>query len=145
MRFVYSTRVRFVDTDASGRIHFTAMLRHFEAAEQDFLRSIGAFYKTGYLAGVGFPRVHAECDYTGMVAFDDPLDIEVRVDRIGNSSYTLGYAATVDGRAVAHGKLVIVCIDLGTQKSRPIPEELAGKLRAYRAASPAGTTNVIGA
>jgi len=144
MRFVYSTRVRFVDTDASGRIHFTAMLRHFEAAEQDFLRSIEAFYKTGYLAGVGFPRVHAECDYTGMVAFDDPLDIEVGVERIGNSSYTLGFAATVDGRAVAHGRLVIVCIDLRTQKSRPVPEELAGRLREYQSAFPVETSNVIG-
>jgi len=135
MPFVYSTRVRFVDTDASGRIHYTAMLRHFEAAEQDFLRMIEAFYKTGYLAGVGFPRVHAECDYTGMVAFDDPLDIEVRVERVGNSSYTLGFAASVEGRPVAHGKLTIVSIDLGTQRPRAIPEELAGKLRAYQASS----------
>jgi acyl-CoA thioester hydrolase len=135
MPFVYSTRVRFVDTDASGRIHYTAMLRHFEAAEQDFLRSIGAFYKTGYLAGMGFPRVHAECDYTGPVAFDDPLEIEVRVDRVGNSSYTLGFAASVDGQPVAHGKLTIVCIDLGTERPRSIPEELAGKLRAYQTTS----------
>jgi YbgC/YbaW family acyl-CoA thioester hydrolase len=135
MPFVYSIRVRFVDTDASGRIHYTAMLRHFEAAEQDLLRSIGAFYKTGYLEGVGFPRVHAECDYTGPVAFDDPLSIEVRVDRVGNSSYTLGFSATVESRPVAHGKLTIVCIDLGTQRSRTIPEELAGKLREYQATS----------
>jgi YbgC/YbaW family acyl-CoA thioester hydrolase len=135
MPFVYSIRVRFVDTDASGRIHYTAMLRHFEAAEQDFLRSIGAFYKTGYLEGVDFPRVHAECDYTGPVAFDDPLSIEVRVDRVGNSSYTLGFSATVESRPVAHGKLTIVCIDLGTQRSRTIPEELAGKLREYQATS----------
>lgn len=135
MPFVYSTRVRFVDTDASGRIHYTAMLRHFEAAEQDFLRSIGAFYKTGYLAGMGFPRVHAECDYTGPVAFDDPLEIEVRVDRVGNSSYTLGFAARVDGHPVAHGRLTIVCIDLGTERPRSIPLELAGKLRAYQTTS----------
>ena len=39
--FIHRVRVAFVDTDASGRIHFTAMLRYFEAAEQEFLRSLG--------------------------------------------------------------------------------------------------------
>ena len=134
MPFVYSTRVRFVDTDASGRIHYTAMLRHFEAGEQDFLRSIGVFYKASYGSGVGFPRVHAECSYTGPVGFDDLLKVAVSVERVGNSSYTLGFAATVDERPVAHGKLTIVCIDLTTQRSCPIPEDLSKKLRALASA-----------
>lgn len=135
MSFEYSSRVRFVDTDASGRIHYTAVLRHFEAGEQDFLRSIGMFYKASYGSGVGFPRVHAECTYTGAVGFDDLLRVGVSVERIGNSSYTLGFSASVDGRPVAHGKLTIVCIDLGTQRSCPIPPELAEKLRAHQAIS----------
>jgi len=135
MPFLYSSRVRFVDTDASGRIHYTAMLRHFEAGEQDFLRSIGVFYKASYGSGVGFPRVHAECTYTSPVGFDDLLKVEVSVERVGNSSYTLGFAATVDERPVAHGKLTIVCIDLETQRSCPIPEELARKLREHQTIS----------
>ena len=129
MPFVYSARVRFVDTDASGRIHFTAMLRHFEAGEQDFLRSIGVEYGGPIAEGIAFPRVHAECTYTAAVEFDDLLDVGVQVERVGNSSYTLGFSASVAGQPVAQGKLVIVCVDLKTQRSRPVPEGLASKLR----------------
>ena len=31
--FRFETRIRFIDTDASGRIHYTAMFRYFESAE----------------------------------------------------------------------------------------------------------------
>ena len=39
--FTHRVRVAFPDTDASGRIHFTAMLRYFESAEIEFLRALG--------------------------------------------------------------------------------------------------------
>ena len=122
-------RIRFVDTDASGRIHYTAMLRHFEAAEVEFLRSLGFHYTDIHTSGVGFPRVHVECDYTGGLRNDDPMEIAVVVERVGNSSYTLGFQTTVRGEPAAHGKIVIVCIDGSTQRPRPLPEDLALVLR----------------
>ena len=35
--FRWPLRIQFVDTDASGRIHYTATLRHFETAEAEFM------------------------------------------------------------------------------------------------------------
>jgi acyl-CoA thioester hydrolase len=130
MPFHYGTRVRFVDTDASLRIHFTAILRHFEAAEQEFLRSLELVFEDLHTAGVGFPRVHVECDYTGAVRYDDWLEIAVTVDRLGRTSYTLAYAATVEGKPVAHGRITVVALDLITQKATPLPELLARKFAA---------------
>jgi acyl-CoA thioester hydrolase len=127
MAFIYCARVRFVDTDASLRIHFTSMLRHFEAAEQEFLRSLGLQFQEMNETGVGFPRVHAECDYTDAVRYDDLLEITVSVERIGRTSYTLTYAAAVEGRPVAHGRITVVAVDLKTQKATPLPEVLAWK------------------
>lgn len=131
MPFVFSTRIRFVDTDASGRIHFSSMLRYFEAAEQEFLRSIGQHFADVHATGMGFPRVHVECTYTSAIGYDDLMNIEVRLERVGNSSYTLAYAASVSDRAVAHGTITVVCIDLSTQKSRALPEDMAKRLRAH--------------
>jgi len=130
MPFVYTTRIRFVDTDASGRIHFTAMLRYFEAGEQEFLRSIGLDFTGIHEAGIGFPRVHAECDYTGAVKYNDLVRIAVTVERVGATSYTLGFSASVEERPVAHGKLTIVCLDVATQRALTLPEEFAEKLKA---------------
>src|SRR5208283_5037160 len=101
MPFIWPSRVRFADTDASQRIHFTAMLRHFEAAEIEFLRSLGLLHNDANVSAVNFPRVHVECTYTSMVQYDDLLNIAVRVERVGNSSYKLAFEASVDERLVA--------------------------------------------
>jgi len=133
MPFVWPVRVRFVDTDASGRIHFTAMLRHFEAAEIEFLRSLGLDSRE---AAVSFPRVHVECTYTAMVRFDDLLEVSVRVERVGNSSYKLAFEARVEDRPVARGAVTAVCVDTNTGRARPLPLELAEALTQSRETAP---------
>lgn len=134
MPFIWPSRVRFADTDASQRIHFTAMLRHFEAAEIEFLRSLGMLRKDTGLSAVNFPRVHVECTYTSMVQYDDLLGISVRVERVGNSSYKLAFEANVDERLVARGFVTAVCVDTSTARSRPLPPELAEALKKSREA-----------
>jgi YbgC/YbaW family acyl-CoA thioester hydrolase len=131
MPFVWPVRVRFVDTDASGRIHFTAMLRYFEAAEIEFLRSLGLLSRD---AAVNFPRVHVECTYTAMVRYDDQLEISVRAERVGNASYKLAFEARVEERLVARGFVTAVCVDVTTGRSRPLPAVLAEALTAAQAA-----------
>ena len=129
MAFVWNSRVRFVDTDASRRIHYSAMLRHFEEAEQEFFRSLGFAYTDPHKQGYGFPRVHVECDYTGMVVYDDLLAIAVTIERIGRTSFTIGFDVTVEGRHVAKGNFVIVCVSFETMRSRPLPESFAAMLK----------------
>ena len=60
MVFRWPVRILFIDTDASGRIHYTALLRYFEAAEIELFREAGAQEDRDEVA---FPRVHVECDY----------------------------------------------------------------------------------
>jgi acyl-CoA thioester hydrolase len=124
--FVWESRVRFVDTDASGRIHYTALFRHFEAAEFEFLRSIGCPYHS--LEG-GYPRVHVECDYLAALRSDDLISTAVTVERVGGTSFTLAYSVSVEGRPAAKGKITVVCIDRETQRPRPLPERLAEALK----------------
>lgn len=107
-KFTHRVRVAFPDTDASGRIHFTAMLRYFEAAEIELLRSLGYCYRDA--PDIGFPRVRVQCEYRSAVGFDDLLDIEVAVQRVGTSSYTLEFAALKEGAVAANGSLVVVCV-----------------------------------
>lgn len=127
--FVWPHRVRFVDTDASGRIHYTSMLRFFEVAEVEFFRALGVGYSEFETETTGYPRVYVDCNYTGAVVDDDLVSIAVTVAHVGKSSFTLGFTATVRGGAVAHGKIVIVCMDKATQRSQPLPEAFAALLR----------------
>ena len=120
MSFTWDVRIRFVDTDASGRIHYTAMFKYFEAAEFEFLRSRGATYDD--FPECGFPRVHVECDYTGTTRSDELLTIGVEVARVGNSSFTYGFEAVCSERAVARGKITVVCLARSTGRPVRLPE-----------------------
>jgi len=126
--YTHRVRVSFVDTDASGRIHFTAMLRYFEAAEQEFLRALGFNYRDAP-KDIGFPRVHVECEYRAALAFDDEIDLEVSVKRVGTSSYTLDFAAMKDGVLAANGSIVVVCINRRGGHAQAIPDVLRDALR----------------
>jgi YbgC/YbaW family acyl-CoA thioester hydrolase len=128
--FIWRSRVRFGDTDASGRIFYVSLLNHFDAAETEFLRHRGMAYNAQEHTTIAFPRAHVDCDYTSALVFDDPLDIAVTVERVGNSSFTLMFDVSVEGRHAARGRIVIVCIDKQTQKAVAIPEKLRAALTA---------------
>jgi YbgC/YbaW family acyl-CoA thioester hydrolase len=126
--FTFESRVRYGDTDASGRIFYVSLLRHFEAAEMEFLRHLGFTYADFRDPVVDFPRVRVECDYISALGYDDLLDIQVTVERIGRSSFTLGFTVSVEGRLAARGKLTIVAMDPETHKSTRLPEALRAAL-----------------
>src|SRR5579885_3375628 len=125
--FTYRVRVAFVDTDASGRIHFTAMFRYFEAAELEFLRSLGFNYKDA--PETGYPRVRVECEYRSAIVFDDELDIAVSVKHIGSSSYTLEFGALKNGVLAANGIIVAVCVSRQKQRAQAMPDVLREALK----------------
>jgi len=130
-RFRWPLRIRFSDTDASGRIHYTATLRHFEAAEFEFMRHIGAPYQDIERGGISFPRVHIECDYLAAMTYDDEVEIEVSVDKIGERSYTLAFEVFKQERPAARGKIVIAAMDRQAGRSCPLPERLVRLLQPY--------------
>ena len=133
--FVWRTRIRFIDTDASQRIHYTALFKHFEAAEEEFLRSFGQSFTSWETGNLGFPRVHVECDISGALAYGDEIDVQVAVDRVGNSSYTLLFLVFKAAAEVARGRIVVVCMNRDTQKSHPLPPGFGDSLRARLASA----------
>jgi acyl-CoA thioester hydrolase len=128
-------RVAFVDVDSSQRIHFTAMLRYFEVAEHALMRALGLPYAT-VLQEYRFPRVHLDCDFHAAIVYDDELDVEASVDRVGTSSWTVRFTArkVPDGTLAAEGHMTIVAMDPETERATPLPDELRQALTADVAA-----------
>jgi acyl-CoA thioester hydrolase len=124
--FVFSTRIRFIDTDASGRIHYTAMFRYFESAEIEFLRSLGMSYDLRL--SIAFPRAHVECDYRLALEHDDLIDIHVRVAKIGTSSVRFEFRTFKNDQVAADGAVVVVCMDRLTAKATALPPAMKQKL-----------------
>lgn len=131
--FRWQARVRFSDTDASGRIHYSAMFRFMEAAEDEFLRSLGLAYSSiEPMLGLSFPRVHVEAQFVSALRYDDLPEIEVSVERVGETSYTLYFDASLNSQPIARGRITAVCISTATERPVPLPEPLATALRSLR-------------
>ena len=126
--FRWPLRIQFVDTDASGRIHYTAILRHFEKAEVEFFRHLGIPYNHITMQEISLPRVHVEADYLRALTYDDPVEIEVTVPRVGEKSFTLGFDVLHEGQLAVRGKIVVACMDRATQRSCPLPARMKEEL-----------------
>src|SRR5690348_15031478 len=124
--FIFQTRIRFIDTDASGRIHYTAMFRYFESAEIEFLRTLGISYDPRL--PIAFPRAHVECDYRLALGHDDQIDIEVRVAKVGTSSVRFEFRTLKNDQVAADGAVVVVCMDRSTGKATELPIAMKQKL-----------------
>jgi acyl-CoA thioester hydrolase len=120
--FAYRHRlsVRFRDCDAMGHVNHAVYLTYFEQCRLTFWREV-----------TGTPTPHtrviiarAECDYRAPAHFGDELEIRVKVDAIGRSSFTLGYeiVQAAGGQLVAGGKTVMVSYDYDQGASTPLPD-----------------------
>jgi acyl-CoA thioester hydrolase len=131
-RYCTQRRVEFRDTDAAGIAHFSVFFNYMEEVEHEFLRSLGLSVVMRDAAGVlSWPRVSAQCDFQGAVRFEDVLDVELDVARVGEKSVTYQFFFRHAKHQVAEGRLTAVCcrMEQGQPISTPIPEEIAAKLR----------------
>lgn len=111
-------RVEFHDTDMAGIVHFSNFFRFMEFAEVELLRSLGlnvAMEADGQK--IGFPRVAASCDYVQPARFEDVLEIEVRLDRMGLKSVTYAVDFRRGETVIARGKVTSVCCLVGLTKT----------------------------
>jgi acyl-CoA thioester hydrolase len=127
-------RVEFRDTDMAGMAHFSVFFVFMEQAEHELLRHLGLNVVLADEQGpLSFPRVAARCDYQRAVKFEDILEIEVAIVRLGEKSITYEFNFSHEGHSVANGQITTVCCRFqpdGRPKSINIPSWIAEKLAA---------------
>src|ERR1700677_390291 len=132
--FRVKRRIEFCDTDMAGIVHFANFFRFMESAEVEFLRNRGLSVKLEWEGEkLGFPRVSASCDYIRPARFEDLLDVDVVVDKVGEKSVTFNFEFSRDGKVLARGKVTSVCCRLGSDnqlQSVPIPATLRTRIEA---------------
>jgi acyl-CoA thioester hydrolase len=116
------TRVAWVDTDAGGRIHFTAAFRWAEAAETALMRRLGLLDGWG-----SYPRRRVEAEYRRVLRFEDEIAIHLRVERVGTTSITYGWTIAKDGERYVDGSHTVVHVD-GAGRPAPLPEPVRAAL-----------------
>ncbi len=135
--FQLTRRVEFADTDLAGIMHFSNFFRFMEAAETAFLRSLGLSVLLSRCGlEVCLPRVHAECDYSAPLHFEDEVLVRLLVERKGSGSLTYQFrfyrTETNKLRQIARGRLVLACAardENDALKAVPLPKALADRIQ----------------
>src|SRR3954468_3899801 len=133
--FVTTRRVEFSDTDAAGIAHFAAFFRMMEQAEHELLRSVGLSVVMHDANGkISWPRVSAKCDFQSAARFEELLEIEVRIARLGKSSVTYRHRFLRGGEQLATGEITSVCCRIRegkVPKAIAIPASMIKKLKPF--------------
>ena len=131
--FKTSRLVEFHETDMAGIVHFTQFFRYMEVVEHAFLRSLGhSVVLPNTQPPLGFPRVHASCDYRRPLRFEDVVEIHLLVaeKRTRSIAYHIRMTRIEPGprEEVAVGRLVVACVAKdadGRLSAVPLPASLA--------------------
>lgn len=110
-RFSYVRRVQFVDTDMAGIVHFANFYRWMEEAEHAFFGSMGFKLVQKQPDGIviGWPRVRASCSFESPAFYDDLLEVDLDVVRVGVKSLTMKFLFRRGETRIAAGELKTAC------------------------------------
>ena len=132
-RFVTEWRVGWPEVDLVGIVYFPRFFGYFEHAELEWVRSHGMKYADLLeRRDVWLPRAAAHCNYHGPARLDDVLRIEMRLARLGNKSFTLGFEIfrEAERARLADGTIVVATVSRVDFRPVAIPAPLSGMLLA---------------
>jgi acyl-CoA thioester hydrolase len=119
---------RWADNDAYGHVNNTVYYQWFDTAVNAWLIESGLLdVAAGDPIGL---VVETGCRYARPLAYPDPVEVGVAVERLGGSSvqYRLGVFAKDETEAAAEGFFVHVYVGRESRRPVPLPEEWREKL-----------------
>ena len=132
--FKVQRRVEFSETDMAGIMHYSNFFRFMETAEHAFYRSLGySVVMSHFDPPLGWPRVHAECDYFKPLHFEDLVEVHLLVKEKKSKALTYVfrfYRLNGEREEIARGALTVVCVAKqdGKMSAVEMPKELADKI-----------------
>ena len=132
--------VRFAEIDRAGIVYYPRFFHYLHVAFEEFFADrVGVPYPEMIdRRRVGFPTVHAECDYRKPLRYGDRLRIGVAVERIGRTSVTFRYRIRTGRGPAAEARTTVVCVDLDSFRPRAIPRDCREAFARHRAGGAAG-------
>lgn len=130
-RIFEPVETRWADNDAYGHLNNVVHYALFDTAVNRGLVAAGLLdIERGDTIGL---VVESGCRYHASVAFPDPLEVGLRVERIGISSvrYALAIFRAGDELACADGVFVHVYVDRETRRPRPLDARWRETLSAW--------------
>ena len=130
MRFTYHCALRWSDLDAYGQVNNARFLTLYEEARVAMMfvdaRKAGV---TSFEEGVVISR--HEIDYLRPVDYGDPVRIELWIEELKPSRFTVAYELFDGNRVASRARTVCVPYDLAKQRPRRLSEAEHSFLRPW--------------
>ena len=113
-RFRTEVRVRLSETDAVGIVYFGSFATFMDVGRMDYLGNLGLTRLGGPVRDlIPGAVVHTSTDFHRPARYNDVLEVNVRIARIGRTSYTFHYLITDRRTAsvVATGRMALAWLN----------------------------------
>jgi acyl-CoA thioester hydrolase len=135
--FTHRIRVRYGECDPQGVVFNANWLAYFDVVITELWRELVGDYTGMVEQGADMMVAEATIRYRGSARFDDVVDFELTVTRLGETALSTRIEARVDGQLAVEGAMRHVFVDPGTNRKRAIPDEIRAALSSLLAEEPA--------
>jgi acyl-CoA thioester hydrolase len=131
--FRHRLRVRYAECDPQGIVFNANYVMYFDTVITELWREAYGSYNRMIESGTDMVVAEVTVRYHGSARFDDEIDFELTVSRLGTTGITSSLEANraADGSAVVSGELRHVFVDPQTFEKKPIPDDLRAALEPY--------------
>ncbi|MFU8856229.1 MAG: acyl-CoA thioesterase [Deferrisomatales bacterium] len=129
-RFTLPYSVRISDINYGGHVSNAALLNYFQDARLAYLARLGPFTEFDIGEGLGVILPEARVLYRAEMFLGDVLEIGVRIEAVGRTSFTMGYRVERGGAVTAEGTTALVAFDYGARRPRRLPQAFREAIRA---------------
>ncbi|GGJ84354.1 hypothetical protein GCM10007063_03580 [Lentibacillus kapialis] len=127
--FCIPIKIRFSETDMFGHVNNVSPFIYFEEGRIEFLKSIGMF-DNDYSGSMPIVA-DLQCDYLKQMYFNEKLNLYVKADQIGTTSFDVHYMGLKsEGELCLTGRGRMVYIDPETGNPVPLSESMKSSLKA---------------
>lgn len=130
--FVHRLRVRYHECDAQGIVFNANHFAYFDITLTELWREAFGSYDAMVEAGTDVVVADAQATFHASPRFDDVLDLEMTIEKLGNTSMTSRFEEKRDGELLVTGRMVHVFIDPATQAKKQIPADVRGRLARFQ-------------
>ena len=126
--FVHPLRVRYGECDPQEIVFNANYFAYFDVAMTELWRAAIGHYGAMMERGVDMVVAEASARFLGAARFDDDLQLEVSITRLGTTACTTRHRVLRDGDPLVEGRMRHVFVDPTSLEKIPIPDWLRGSL-----------------
>jgi acyl-CoA thioester hydrolase len=129
--FVHPLRVRYGECDPQQIVFNANYFAYFDVGMTELWRAAIGSYGLMMERGIDMVVAEASARFSGAARFDDALELEVAITRLGSTACTTRHRVLRDGDVLVEGLMRHVFVDPSSLEKLPIPDWLRESLAPW--------------